>query len=328
MINKLYVVYGEGSDPYDNLALEKYLFDTVKDDELILYLWQNRRTVVCGRNQNIFKECRVSRLLEDGGFPTRRLSGGGAVFHDMGNLNFTFLCISENFSVDRQLSVIVRACEMLGIAAEKTGRNDVTVEMKKFSGNAFYSSGGRKYHHGTLMIDVDVELLSRYLNVDKEKLRSKGVDSVRSRVCNLSQYRPGLTAEELKERLVGALEEIYGLKAERMIPPADGKRKELREYFSSDKWLYGTVGDFAMRINRRFDWGDFDMNFNVEGALVTEAVIYSDANDADYIQRLSAALTGCAFNAARLGELAGSLAEGEQQRGMALDIARLLADEL
>ncbi|MBP5167356.1 MAG: lipoate--protein ligase, partial [Oscillospiraceae bacterium] len=314
MIKHLSVVRGGGTVPYDNLAAEKRLFDTVGEDELIMYLWQNRRTVVCGRNQNMYKECRVSKLLEDGGFPARRLSGGGAVFHDLGNLNFTFIARDDNFSVDRQLSVIVRACAGLGIAAEKTGRNDVTVDMKKFSGNAFHSSSGRRYHHGTLMIDVDMEALGTYLNVDKEKLRSKGVDSVRSRVCNLSWYRTGLTAEELSEALVAALEEIYALKAEERELPSAGELEELRAFFASDSWLYGTVGNFDMRINRRFAWGDFDLRFNVADGGITAAELYSDANDAQYILSLSQSLPGQRFDASVIGSLAARLALTEEQR--------------
>ncbi len=173
MISRLLKAESPSVNPYYNLSLEKYLFDHIKDGELTLYLWQNQRTVVCGRNQNVYQECRVSQLLEDGGHPTRRLSGGGAVFHDLGNLNFTFLVRDAGYDVDKQLSVILKACRTLGINVEKTGRNDITVDGKKFSGNAFYSSGERRYHHGTLMISVDKDMLSYYLNVDKTKLASK-----------------------------------------------------------------------------------------------------------------------------------------------------------
>ena len=105
MIQKISQVCSTVFNPYHNLALEKYLFDHVGEDEIILYLWQNERTVVCGRNQNLWKECRVTKLLEDGGHPVRRLSGGGAVFHDKGNLNFTFLVKKKNYDVDRQLQI-------------------------------------------------------------------------------------------------------------------------------------------------------------------------------------------------------------------------------
>lgn len=328
MIQRLYTFEATGFEPYENMALEKRMFDTVGEGELILYLWQNRRTVVCGRNQNMYKECRVSRLLEDGGYPSRRLSGGGAVFHDMGNLNFTFLMRDEDYDVPRQLSVIIHACEMLGIHAEKTGRNDVTVDMKKFSGNAFHSSNGRRYHHGTLMVDVDRELLENYLNVDKEKLRSKGVDSVRSRVCNLKEYCPTLTIERLKEVLIQALEEVYALKSEPLELPRDEEHARLRSFFASDQWLYGRMGSFGMQINRRFAWGDFDLRFDVEQGTVKDAVVYSDANDAEYIAAISDSLCGKRFAADELCALVRAFVDTEDRKTMAEDICSLLKETM
>ena len=257
MIKQISSILSSSFNPYENLALEKYLFDHVKDDEIILYLWQNERTVVCGRNQNLWKECHVSRLLEDGGYPVRRLSGGGAVFHDKGNLNFTFLMKKDNYDVDRQLQVILQACRDLGIHAEKTGRNDITVDGRKFSGNAFYSSGGRKYHHGTLLIQVDTSMMSAYLNVDKEKLATKGVSSVRSRVANLIEFRPDLTIQIMKDAMFQAFETVYQLPVSpyQFQISSSSELEETRQFFCSDAWLYGRKIDFAYRINRRFQWG-------------------------------------------------------------------------
>ena len=137
MIQSLHCLIGTSLNPYLNLATEEYLLDTVKPGQLILYLWQNERTVVIGKNQNAWKECRCQQLEEDGGFLARRLSGGGAVFHDLGNLNFTFLVPTADYDLSRQMSVILEAVRGLGIDAQKSGRNDVTVDGKKFSGNAF-----------------------------------------------------------------------------------------------------------------------------------------------------------------------------------------------
>ncbi len=138
----------------------------------------------------------MEQLEADGGHLVRRLSGGGAVYHDLGNLNFTFLVREEDYDVSRQLEVVVGAVNRLGIHAEKTGRNDVTVDGRKISGNAFYRADGHCYHHGTILIDVDKASLSAYLNVSAAKLRSKGVDSVKARVANLTDFRPGVTVEQ------------------------------------------------------------------------------------------------------------------------------------
>ena len=151
MIQQIQYVISKGTNPYENIALEEYLLQRVSENTCILYLWQNKNTVVIGRNQNCWKECKVTALEEDGGYLARRLSGGGAVFHDLGNLNFTFLVRKVDYDVDRQLEVILTACRMLGIHAEKTGRNDITVDGKKFSGNAFYKTEESCYHHGTLL---------------------------------------------------------------------------------------------------------------------------------------------------------------------------------
>ena len=125
MITKLRIYATTKTDPHLNLATEKHLMDITKPGECLLYLWQNKNTVVIGKNQNPWLECRTSLLEEEGGKLARRLSGGGAVFHDLGNLNFTFIMCKEDYDLDRQLSVIQTACAIAGIQAEKSGRNDI-----------------------------------------------------------------------------------------------------------------------------------------------------------------------------------------------------------
>ena len=183
MIQKIQIITTSNTDPYENLALEEYLMDTVEPGTCILYLWQNRQTVVIGQNQNAWQECKVKELEEDGGFLARRLSGGGAVFHDLGNLNFTFLLPRSEYDVARQSDVIVQAVRSFGLAAERSGRNDILVDGRKFSGNAYFKRGANAYHHGTLLIHVYMANLSRYLNVPADKLRSKIADGVGCTGC-------------------------------------------------------------------------------------------------------------------------------------------------
>ena len=330
MVNKLFTIVSDSFNPYYNIALEKHLFDSVDDESVILYLWQNERTVVCGRNQNVWKECRVSELLAEHGHPARRLSGGGAVFHDLGNLNFTFLVTAKNYDVNRQLEVIIKACKLLGIDAKKTGRNDITVDGHKFSGNAFYKSGSHRYHHGTLMVSVDMSRLSTYLNVDPSKLKSKGVDSVRSRVVNLSEYKSTLTIDMMKEKMVEAAQMVYDLKA---IPFDISKTdadtiKEYETKFGSDEWLYGRRLPFEYRINHRFTWGDFDLNVNVNAGIIETSELYSDANDEAFIRMIASQLEGKPFAYKELSELIDSCIVTEENKTMAEDIKKLLFEAI
>ena len=222
MIERIALYESSGYDPHRNLAIEQHLLEQVKPGQCILYLWQNQNTVVIGRNQNAWKECRTSLLEEEGGHLARRLSGGGAVFHDLGNLNFTFLVSRADYDLDRQFSVIQEAVRSFGIPAEKSGRNDVLSAGRKFSGNAFYRNGTQAYHHGTLLVDVDMQKMGRYLNPSKAKLQSKGVDSVRSRVVNLKEMNPEVTIESLKAAMGQAFSKVYSLSI--CIPVISSKR--------------------------------------------------------------------------------------------------------
>lgn len=308
MIRHLKLFRGAGTDPHYNLALEQYLMQTVGEDECILYLWQNRNTVVIGCNQNAWKECRTSLLEREGGFLARRLSGGGAVFHDLGNLNFTFLVSEENYDLDRQMTVIERACRMLGIDARRSGRNDILADGRKFSGNAFYHSGGRAYHHGTLLVDTDGEKMARYLSPSKAKLEAKGVESVRSRVVNLVELSPGLTCERMAECMTAAFGEVYGLPVETMDGAAmDAAAVEkYRARNASHEWLYGKPLPLSFECEDRFEWGGVQLAMQVESGVVVGVKLYSDAMDARLAPEAERALAGSRFEPR---ELCARLAE-------------------
>ena len=297
MIEKIALFRHDCTDPYRNLAVEEYLLDTVEPGQCILYLWQNENTVVIGRNQNPWKECRTSLLEQEGGRLARRLSGGGAVFHDRGNLNFTFLVNEEDYDLDRQLSVIQSACKALGLEAERSGRNDVLVGGRKFSGNAFYHSKGKAYHHGTVLVDTDGEKLARYLSPSKAKLQAKGVDSVRARVVNLIELVPGLTCARMAEELAAAFEQVYGLRAQ-TIDPAQldwGRIEELSVRNGSGDWLYGPRLPLSFECEERFSWGGVQVQLQVESGVVVQAKVYSDAMDWNLAPALERALTGSPF---------------------------------
>lgn len=330
MIKHIQYIVTEETNPYKNIAMEEYLLRNAAPETCILYLWQNRHTIVIGRNQNCWKECKVAELEADGGFLARRLSGGGAVFHDMGNLNFTFLIPEEDYDVDRQLKVIVEACRLLGIKAEKTGRNDITVDGKKFSGNAFYKTEGKCYHHGTLMIQVDLENVSHYLNVSADKLKAKGVSSVKSRVTNLSEFYPGLTIELMTEKLIEAFQNVYGVEAKELKTETLPKEilEERAEFFGSPSWKYGKHRPFSFAASKRFIWGDIDIRFQVKEGIIEHADVFSDAMDETFLLKVPEILEGCPFDPKAMEErLTAMNQETEEQRQMIKDIELLLKEQ-
>jgi|SRR5690554_956398 len=286
------IVRSPGFDPWYNLALEEHLLRQVGNDEVILYLWQNQGTVVIGRNQNAWKQCRCKKLDEDGKKLARRLSGGGAVFHDLGNLNFTFIMNRKNYNLNRQLEVILQAVRHQGIEAEFSGRNDLVVEGRKFSGNAFYFEETNAYHHGTILVDVNFEDMSRYLQVSQEKMRSKAVDSVQARVVNLRRLNPELTIEKMAASVAAAFVDIYGGsgKIESITPEKLGLDELYRRY-SSWEWRYGETPKFDLVFSTRFDWGEIQLGLSLRKAHIVQAKIYSDAMNPQLIEAMAAGLT-------------------------------------
>jgi len=324
MIERTSYIFSPGVNPYENLAVEEYLLTHCGDDQCILYLWQNQHTVVIGRNQNAWKECRVEKLKDEGGHLVRRLSGGGAVYHDLGNLNFTFLVRKENYDLTKQLDVILKAVRDLGIPAEKSGRNDLLAEGRKFSGNAFYERGGSCYHHGTLMVDVDLMKLNRYLSVSEEKLASKGVASVPSRVVNLTDFVPGLTIEEVEKALIDAFHQVY------KVSPTPLKIQDLDEEklaentrkMSSWDWIYGRKLDFQYEMEHRFDWGMLQLQFALSEGCVRDVAVYTDALYAKPLETLSKVLTGCRFEKSELaGQLRTFASQYAEGKAMLNDVA-------
>ena len=299
MIDRISVITGTRTDPYANLALELYLTETVPEGTCRLYLWQNRQTVVIGRNQNAVKECRSALLEEDGGYLARRLSGGGAVYHDSGNLNFTFCVNKEDYDLGRQQSVLLTACRLLGIDAEISGRNDLTVQGRKFSGNSFYSHKGKSFHNGTILIDVDQNALGKYLNPSKAKLVSKSVDSVRSRVINLKELVPDLTVEQTVEAMTEAFGQVYGLKPE-VTHDTDftGERlDELTSFFGGREWNYGASAPADFSCTERFGWGELTLELIVRGETVSGVRVYTDSMDYSLSESIENCLSGVPFGA-------------------------------
>ena len=310
MIARLLTCRAGGTDVYENLALERLLTETVGEDECVLYLWRNQHTVVIGRNQNAWQECRTTELEQDGGRLARRLSGGGAVYHDLGNLNFTFCLRTKDYDLARQQRVLLSAVRSLGIPAELSGRNDLIVQGKKFSGNSFYSHAGRSFHNGTLLLSADLETLGKYLTPPRAKLERKGVASVRSRVCNLSEFCPDLTVERMEDALIAAFEREYALASEPLSRALfDAQRlEELCRGFASWDWIYGRMRPFTFSCEDSFDWGGITLQLAVRDGAVERADVYTDAMDTTIAEVMEKGLPGCRFTASALTRRIGTLA--------------------
>ena len=225
-------ICSENTSPYYNLALERSLFDFVDEDTVILYLWQNSHTIVIGKNQNAYAECKVDEFIKDGGTLARRPSGGGAVYHDLGNLNFSIIC-KESIAKEHTYQRIVKeALGYFGIVSEFNGRNDLTVDDKKFSGNAFYVKDDVLCQHGTILINSDFKELSKYLTPDISKLERNHVKSVESRVVNLSEISDKITVESMKEAMIKSTNAVKLGKA-----PTESKVEEYKKIFENDEWI-------------------------------------------------------------------------------------------
>lgn len=331
-MSRLRVIKTDCTDPYVNLAAEEHLTMTAEDDVMTLFLWQNAHTVVIGKNQNPWRECNVEAIKRDNIYLARRMSGGGAVYHDLGNLNFTFIAKDGLFDVARQTDVILLACRLLGIDAVKTGRNDLTVTGRKFSGHAYFSSHGFNYHHGTIMMDVKGEDLSKYLNVSAAKLKSKGVESVRSRVTNLVEHISGeLEGADTKElilamqdAMVRAASREYGCEAEReelpQIPQA------LLDKYSSEEWRLGTRIPFTKNIEHRFEWGGVEIQLEMKGEYIKDCRIYSDSLETEVFDVIEGLIRECRYDAGDIRGLSSSLPEGTS--ATAYEILGLIASSI
>jgi len=309
VFRRVRLVRSQEHDPWKNLALEEFLLGDCSDGEGILYLWQNARTVVIGRNQNAWAECRLDLLEAEGGRLARRTSGGGAVYHDLGNLNYSFILPRKFYSMERQLGTVLHALGSLGIHGEFSGRNDLVVSGRKFSGNAYQLTRFRSLHHGTLLLSADMDMLSRYLNVDPEKLKSKGVSSVSSRVINLRDVAPALEIEALRN----AMEEAFleGYVHEEAVReqgfPDSSEFRTLFEKHSSAEWRFGRSPKCEVCVSRRFSWGGVELRINTEGDRISGPVIYSDAMDVEMIASLAGVLNGIPLN---WNEMANAVREG------------------
>lgn len=306
-----YIYSAPTGDGWLNLARDGYFLENNKKGDVILYFYVNKNAVIIGRNQNAWKECSIANMDADGVQLVRRHSGGGAVFHDNGNLNFSFITDEKHYDLNRQMQVILNAVSKLGLKAELSGRNDITVDGKKFSGNAFSLAKGNRSHHGTILVNADLTKLSNYLCVSKEKMRSKGIDSVRARVCNLCELSSGLTVEAMRRLVIESFIEEYGAASEYVFDgTALAEVEERRERLASWEWRFGKTPQFDFETDKRFSFGDTQIYFNLRDGVIRETKVYSDCLDTELTTEIENALTGVHF---RKEEIKAALSKMKDQ---------------
>ena len=310
-MSQLKVFLSDSFNPHLNLATEEWIFHNLDPKTQILFLWRNEETVVVGRNQNPWSECNLTKMKDDQVHLARRTTGGGAVFHDLGNTNFTFLSPREAYLRQNNITVVLNALQELGIKGEASGRNDLLIQFvdgpRKFSGSAYREKKDRAFHHGTLLLHADLSRLGQYLTPNPKKLQAKGKESVRARVANLNEIVPNLKHEQIVDSTIRSFENFYGAKAniETLAMSSLQKIPELKmqyENLSSFNWLYGQTLDFNQQIDEYLSLGFFEFQFKVQEAVVTDLKIFSDCLYPSLIDDLASLLKGKSFTSQTMKE--------------------------
>ncbi|MBZ5202461.1 lipoate--protein ligase [Planomicrobium chinense] len=306
----MYFVDNKGiTDPRINLAIEEYLLKTMdveKDPFLLFYI--NEPSIIIGKNQNTAEEINTDYVDSNGIHVVRRLSGGGAVYHDLGNLNYSFITVDDgnSFRNFRKFTEpVVQALQSLGVNAELSGRNDLMVEGRKVSGNAQFSTRGRMFSHGTLMFDTEVDAVVSALKVSKEKIESKGIKSIRSRVANISEFlKEPMTVTEFRSAILASL--FDGEENIRYWELTDQDWENIRqlskERYGNWDWNYGKSPKFNVKHSHRFPVGGIDVRLQVENGIVKDANIYGDFFGVGDVAEIEQAITGVKYERASLDE--------------------------
>ncbi|SJL83177.1 lipoate--protein ligase [Vibrio palustris] len=300
-MNKTRVLISNSHNPWFNLAVEDIIFRSMSADQRVLFLWQNDDTVVIGRAQNPWKECRTEQMERDNVTLARRQTGGGAVFHDLGNTCFTFMAGKPEYDKTVSTQIVLDALASLGIDAQANGRNDLVVSdengIRKFSGSAYRETINRGFHHGTILMSTDMTRLGDYLNPDEKKLKAKGITSVKSRVINLNTLIENIDHPMICEAMINAYCHYFDteVEIEHISPDNAEYLPDFKEKFakqSSWEWNFGSTPAFEHALSERFSWGGVDIHLDVEKGQISRAQLFTDMLDPTPIEALQSALVG------------------------------------
>ncbi|TYS65790.1 lipoate--protein ligase [Sutcliffiella horikoshii] len=295
------------TDPRINLAIEEYALKNLDIEDTYLLFYINEPSIIIGKNQNSVEEINTKYVEDNGIHVVRRLSGGGAVYHDHGNLNFSFITKDdgESFHNFKKFTApVVEALKSLGVEAEMSGRNDILAEGRKISGNAQFSTKGRMFSHGTLLFDSEIEHVVSALNVKKDKIESKGIKSIRSRVANIKEFlHEDLTIEQFRQLL---LEAIFKSKD---IPKYDLTEEDWKnihelskERYQNWDWNYGKSPKFNLQHSHRFPVGQIDVRLDVTKGKIENCKIYGDFFGVGDVSEVENLLSGVKYEKAEISQ--------------------------
>jgi lipoate-protein ligase A len=292
MKNAIYLA--KSHDCAANLAGEAYLMSL--PHEHVLYLWVNDPCIVIGRYQNPFNECNLQRMDDEGVQLVRRQSGGGAVYHDQGNLCFTLIGNKEQSSKEENFALIIKALATLSLDCELSGRNDILLNGKKISGNAFQTTATKFCHHGTLLISSDLSVMGNYLTPSSTKLASKAVKSVASRVGNLKEGNQEITNEMVQDALIEAFKEMYGEAEVQEIDFTTFPAAQQNYHrFGDRSQILKETPQFTHSFTHRFPWGEADFRILVEQGVIRDILMFTDSLDTSIVSRIKAILIGVPY---------------------------------
>ncbi|SPR94911.1 lipoate--protein ligase [Bacillus altitudinis] len=269
-------------DPMINLAIEEYCLKYLDPEETYLLFYINQPSIIIGKNQNTIEEINTKYVEDNGIKVVRRLSGGGAVYHDKGNLNFSFITKDDGDSFHnfkKFTEPVIKALEKFGVKAELSGRNDIMADGRKISGNAQFATRGRIFSHGTLLFDSEIEHVVSALNVKKEKIESKGIKSIRSRVANISELMDQkMTTEEFRKILLSYIFDTNGDVPEYQLTEKDWEKihEISRDRYQKWEWNYGRSPKFNLQHSKRFPAGSIDLRLEVKKGIIQDCKIFGD----------------------------------------------------
>jgi lipoate---protein ligase len=305
------------TDPRINLAIEEYALKNLDIDETYLLFYINEPSIIIGKNQNTIEEINTEYVESNGIHVVRRLSGGGAVYHDLGNLNFSFITKDdgESFHNFRKFTEpVVAALKSLGVNAELSGRNDLLAEGRKVSGNAQFSTRGRMFSHGTLLFNSEMDHVVSALKVKKDKIESKGIKSIRSRVANISEFLPEkMDIQEFRSLILNHIFEGKEEIPEYVLMEEDWEKihQLSKERYQNWEWNYGKSPRFNLQHSHRFPVGSIDVRLEVNKGVVENCKIYGDFFGVGDVSDIENKLTGIRYEK---GEIEKALADLEMSR--------------